>query len=218
MGEVVYGAFENLTREFNNMPFSKRVGFLKSVYQTEHWHCNSINWNGYCCCKSFFAINRNEGEHYVYLWKHLDGDIFYVGRGIGDRWVNKNRKEDFLRHIDKGDAVVYMILCGVDKQTAMFYEKYISGSLSEGGYPLANRDNNIHKMGLEKFHEWCCNNSELLSSELTKQVEGVVLEKIIPDKNFTITELSAIQNFRKMYGDTYFSDGGFRTYVETEAR
>lgn len=214
MGEPLLDAFDELTRAYNTMPFPNRVHFQKQIYYTDTWHCNSINWKGYVKEKSGFAIGRDEGEHYVYLWKHLGGDIFYVGRGVGDRWIDKNRKDDFLKHIDKGDAVVYMVLYGVDKQTAMLYERYISGSLSEGGYPLANKDNNIHKMGIEKFHEWCRDNSSLLSSELTRQVEDVILNKIIPDKDFGYSEFTAVQNFRRMYGDTYFSGGGFRNYYE----
>lgn len=214
MSEMIADAFENLMRAYNTMPFPERVRFQKSVYYTDTWHCDSINWKGYVRTKSNFAIGRNEGEHYVYLWKHLGGDIFYVGRGEGDRWINKHRKDDFLKHIDKGDAVVYMVLYDVDKQTAMFYERYISGCLSEGGYPLVNKDNNVHKMGVEKFHEWCRDNSALLSNELTTLVEDVILNKIIPDKDFGYSEFVAIQNFRRMYGDTYFSDGGFSAYYK----
>lgn len=215
MSETVLDLFDDLQKAYEAMSFPKRINFQKSVHATETWHCSNINWNGYVRKKSDFAIRCGEGDQYVYLWKHLGGDIFYVGRGAGDRWIDKNRKEDFLKHIDAGDAVVYMILYGVDKQTAMLYERYISGCISEGGYALANKDNNTSKMGIEKFHEWCQNNSELLSQELTIKVEEVILGKIIPDKDFGYGDFVAIQNFRRMYGDTYFSGGGFLSRFHT---
>lgn len=205
---------EDYRRAYDIMPFPDKVRFHKQLYYTDTWHCDNINWNGYVTRKSNFAIKHGNGEYYVYLWKHMGGDIFYVGRGMGDRWIDKNRKDGFLKHIDEGDAAVYMVLCGVDKQTAMFYERYISGCLSEGGYPLVNKDNNINIMGVEKFHEWCRDNSDVLSSELTAQVEDVILNKIIPDKDFGYKEFTAVQNFRRMYGDTYFSSGGFAGYYK----
>lgn len=113
--------------------FGTKLNFPETLQMMRHVAVqpisSSVHLDGYAESEEFkFAVNGNGGEYYVYLWKHMFGDVFYVGSGKGDRWTEKNRSsnKEFLKHIDAGDAVVYKILVDVDKNTARKFEQYVS--------------------------------------------------------------------------------------------
>ena len=95
---------------------------------------------GCVCTKDGLALDYKGGDYYVYLWKHMFGEPFYVGKGKGDRWKNIHRNQTFTAHIEKGDAVIYKVITGLDHESALKYEKYVSWLLSNAGVILANQD------------------------------------------------------------------------------
>ena len=197
--------FQEIQRKFDEMKFSEKINMSNIIYSTFRPHYHLIKYDGYVAAKTEYAVDCDYGEHYVYLWKHLDGDIFYVGSGKGNRYKNKFRNDIFLRHIDQGDSVVYIVLAGVDITTARFYERYISGSLGVAGYTLANGDNNVSRMGVDKFNLWLIDNKSMIENDLTRKVEDVILAKILTDKKFDLTHIRDIEGFKKECGDNYFS-------------
>lgn len=202
--------FNEMGRAYDALCFKDKLNMVISV---ESMGCvwKMIKWDGYLLKKDCFAVHRNSGNHYVYLWKHMNGDVFYVGSGTGKRCINKNRCMDFLKHLDKGDAVVYIVLDGVDKETSLFYEKYLSGCLSAIGQPLTNKDNNVNRMGNTSFDEWLHDNEERLNDSLTKSVEKTILSGIMCDKDFTYVDVLAREKFLKENGDKYFSSEVWRS-------
>ena len=216
MSENVVDWYERAKQEFEKMEFSDKLKLIRST-ALFHYHPNFIKFNGYVQVKDDFEISAGDDDFYVYLWKHIDGEIFYVGSGKDERYRDKcNRPMEFLKHIDKGDAVVYRILCGVDMKTARFYERYVSGSLSLANFSLANRDNNVFYIGESKFKRWLNDNKHALENEITHKIEDVILNKVLLDHDFQGHHFYAIQTFMKECGETYFSSGAFRTYPPTE--
>lgn len=207
--ENVFNAVERVQAELDKMSFADKIKLVKSMSSVQYKH-NFIKYDGYVAEKDTFAVYGGDDEYYVYLWKHLDGDVFYVGSGHGERYRNKHRNVDFLRHIDKGDAVVYRILIGVDSKTARFYEKYLSGSMGLADYILSNGDNNVIHIGADKFNRWLEDNASKLDNELTRKIENAIL-KVLYDTDFRADHVRSIQTFREECGDAYFSSGGVCT-------
>lgn len=200
---------EEISREFDSIDFRTRLHIVGQMGANVCvW--NNIKYRGYLKMKDEFAISNDKGEHYVYLWKHMRGDIFYVGSGKGKRCEQKYRGSEFLKHLDKGDAIVYIVLENTDKETAMFYERYLSGCLSDIGQPLVNKDNNVNVMGKEKLEKWLADNDDTLKNDLTKRFEKVLLDKVLIDKNFSYEDVLAKEKFLKENGDEYFSSEVWR--------
>ncbi len=191
----------------NGLPFHKRLAFVKQVNETSfhriNYYTTSLSYRGYLVDVAEKAVQCNEGEHYVYLWRHAWGEPFYVGRGTGDRWLCKNdRCDDFFPHIDKGDAVPYLVLCGVDAKTAREYERYVSVNLVRAGYTLVNSDNNPARNNRIDWDKVYGKLALLENNELTSKVRSSV-EKILchdPKCDYRVTE-----NFLRFYGNDYFS-------------
>jgi hypothetical protein len=171
-----------------------------------------LRFDGFLFANSSYAVRCNSGKHHVYVWAHLlSGEVFYVGSGVDDRWRNRHRVKNnaFMENLDVGDAVVYKVIDGVDRDTALFYERYLSLTLSGAGAKLTNRDNNVEKCGFDKAEEWLSENAERLSDDFTRQVETVVLEKILSDRDFRGMDVLRAVTFRQIYGDHWFSQGKF---------
>lgn len=165
---------------------------------------STIHLDGYVCEKKYeYAVQGKSGEYYVYLWKHMYGEVFYVGMGHGNRMTCKRRSHEFATHLDKGDVVVYRVLANVDQQTAREYERYITASFVQAGVKLVNRDNNPEKMSAEN-KKTCTDRESLQNAEWAKAVEDAVF-KILLDSNFTARDIIAVQRFLSEYGDHYFS-------------
>lgn len=194
--------------------FMSRVDSLMHVYRAsdnveiDH-KINNIKYNG-CLKKSDkFCCVAGDGDYYVYVWMHLGGELFYVGSGKGDRWLNRHRRIEFMRHLDQGDAVVYKVLSGVDKQTSLMYEKYISFCFSWIRDSIVNRDNNLWNISPSQTTKLLRLSSELENTYLTRLVEETVV-KILENNSFQCAkavDILAIGKFRRIYGETYFSDG-----------
>lgn len=200
--------FDEIRKSFEAMPLVDKL----KVYLSSHNMLplyNGIYHRGYVTLKEIHAVRGDTGQHYVYLWKHINGSVFYVGSGKNDRCINKNRCCEFLKHIDAGDAVVYIVLKEVDAKTAHFYERYISYSLSEMGEPLTNKDNIIARSERNAVDRWYKENQDTIKNDFTRQVENVLMCHVYGDMDFKLGELLGVQKFREQYGDTYFSDGGF---------
>lgn len=200
--------FDKAFEIYNQMSFSDKCKAVRSVRGFSsfvNYEGGSIRWNGYVVAKEAFALNESGGDSYVYLWKHIDGDIFYVGSGKKDRWIQKFRNDSFLKEIDKGDSVVYKVLAGVDRQTAFLYERYISYSLGKAGYYLCNSDNLFHADNQQTYEKWVKCNQKELSSERCRKVENIILSKILNDEDFKYSVHKSILGFRNEYGNDYFS-------------
>ena len=206
-------AFDVFLNHYNSMSLGDK--YLIAASSRDHLiraHTSMLKFNGYLFADSHYAVRCDSGEYHVYVWAHLlSGKIFYVGSGIEDRWQCRYRlkNQSFLEHLDQGDAVVYKIIEGVDKDTARFYERYISLSISMAGAELANRDNNVCKCGYPNAKEWLRENADRISDELTSQVEDVLLNKILSGRDFRGTHVLEALTFRQTYGDHWFSQGKF---------
>lgn len=190
------------------LPFHEKVRYAKSVNQLTlsrvEGYADSLTWDGYLTTVVEKAVHCDEGDSYVYLWRHAWGEPFYVGHGKGDRWLNKNERcDNFYPHIDKGDAVPYLVLCGVDSKTACEYERYVSVNLVRAGFDLANSDNNPDRETRTKDWDKVYERFALLEEkELTEKVCDAVVSILShePRCDYRITE-----TFVKRYGNDYFS-------------
>lgn len=168
-----------------------------------------IKWDGFIKKSEDYCCQAGNDNYYVYVWMHLGGEPFYVGSGKGNRWLNRKRRIEFLRHLDQGDAVVYKVLSGVDKQMSLMYERYISFCFSWIRDSLVNRDNNILYLAPPQTAKNLRMCNDLEDNYFTYEVEKSVA-KIIEHNSFSrakAIDILAIQEFRRKYGETYFSDG-----------
>lgn len=203
---------ENVLLELAEKPFAERILFSKQVEELFRPNMlvhgvNYLGWDGYLKKIESKCVRAGEDDCYVYLWRHAWGDPFYVGSGKGTRWTSKNgRCTDFYLHLDQADAVVYLVLDGVDAKTARLYENYVSVNLGRAGYTLANGDNNFEyatSASQQRMIEKC---DKLAGTELTMRVENAVLS-IIGDRptcDYRITDAFIMER-----GADYFS----RNYV-----
>lgn len=155
-----------------------------------------------------FAHVAGNGEYYVYVWFHLGGEPFYIGSGKGKRWLSKVRNDDFPRQLDRGDAVVYKVLSGVDKKTALAYERYLAFCVSWVRDSLVNKDNNLGFISVGATVENIGFISEMENDYLTTKVEEAfvaILSKNAFSESSAI-DIFAINRFLKHYGETYFSN------------
>ena len=74
---------------------------------------NRIENEGYVCAKNELSLDYASGDYYVYLWKHMFGEPFYIGKGKDNRWKSIQRNDSFTSHINKGDGVVYKVVYGI---------------------------------------------------------------------------------------------------------
>jgi hypothetical protein len=202
------GAYEDFVKAFDAMPFSGKLNMNRKVNATRsHLEVDrgvsKLYWDGYLCATDKMAAVAGDGDYYVYLWRHAWGEPFYVGSGKGDRWKSKQgRCDEFYPHLDKADAVTYLVLCGVDSKTARLFERYVSVNLVEAGYDLVNGDNNpkrFPEQGRERLIKRC---AETESHELTPAVQKAVV-KILGDDPRCDHRIT--HEFLERYGAGYFT-------------
>ena len=89
----------------------------------------------------------SKGEHYVYIWRHENGDPFYVGSGKGYRSRSTyNRPVDFYGELMALDAVLCYIAVDISEKDARFIEHYCSFVLSSNGVKLTNSDGVVSRL------------------------------------------------------------------------
>lgn len=199
---------EELYSKMLAMPFYDKVGAYCSTCLSEHSHRGGlIMIDGFLRAKSGLAVTREDGRFYVYLWRHLHGPVFYIGSGTGHRWTTiSSRNEEFYKHIDKGDAVVYKIIDGVSEEVARTIEKYLSVCFWLGRCKLANKDNYVSESNKSQMKEWADAFPRGGHKDIVCAVEDVVLNKILTDGDFCHSDILDVYGFRETYGDCYFSD------------
>jgi hypothetical protein len=202
------GAYEDFVEVFNALPFSGKLDFDKRTIATHRKlkvssGVSGLYWNGSLAAIDKKTARGNGGDYYVYIWRHAWGEPFYVGSGKGDRWKNKNSRCDaFYPHLDKADAVVYMLLCGVDAHTARKFEQYTSVNLVEAGYVLANGDNNPNLMTELKHERMAKRCKEMEEHELMPVVQQAIVD-ILNDEPRVDYRITC--EFLKTYGEEHFS-------------
>lgn len=209
----VKSAFEEALQYYQSLSLGEKYQFsLNSRNRLIRAKAGMLKYDGYLFANSYRAVRGDGGEYHVYVWAHLlTGEIFYVGSGIDERWLNRHRAKnpEFMKNLDEGDAVVYKIVDGVDKETARFYERYLSLSLSSSGVALANRDNNASRCGIDKSKEWLNENADRIANDFTRKVEEVLLDKILSDRDFSGVDVLRIMAFREECGENWFSSGKY---------
>ena len=201
-------AYKNMVDHITSLPFSEKLGAIKSINDFSRAgilrsSASLLSYSGYLKEFEEMGVYCDTGEHYVYLWKHAWGDPFYVGCGKNSRWKTKNsRCDDFYLHLDAGDAIVYMVLDGVDEKTARLYEKYVSVNLTRAGYTLANGDNNLEYMSPAARERFCTRCDSLDDDELTQRVQSTVLRILNHDAG---CDYRVVDAFLMEYGTDYFS-------------
>ena len=169
---------------------------------------NNLLYDGCLEHSDKIAVRGDGGECYVYVWKHAFGRPFYVGSGKGGRWLNKNRKPDFLKHIDMADAIVYKVLTNVDRKTAYECEKFVSLLFTLHEVELSNKDNNAMlkhtKITPDEFER-------MLEEPIYKEIKSVVLNRVLGADDLPYEAALGQEEFKKHYGNSYFSNLYSRT-------
>ena len=210
---MVKRSMDELIETVAKLPFYDKLRMTKRMndFSGPGYYRNSaalLQYDGYLAVETDRGVRVGDGDYYVYLWKHAWGDPFYVGSGKGPRWTSKGgRCDDFYFHLDAADAVVYLVLSGVDSKTAHLYERYVSANMTYGGYTLANGDNNAEYKSEEARERMMARCKSVEGLELTKKVENAVINMVghtSSRANYRVTD-----TFLMEYGTDYFS----RNYV-----
>lgn len=214
----VKAAFQEALRYYQSLSLGEKYQMSRnSKNHLLRAQIRMLKYEGYLFAKSHYAVRGDGGDYHVYVWAHLlTGEIFYVGSGVDERWLNRYRvnNKEFMRNLDEGDAVVYKIIDNVDMETARFYERYLSLSLSRCGIALANRDNNASRCGANKLNKRFEENAGRIANDFTSKVEEVLLEKILSEQDFRGTDVLRVMAFREECGTDWFSSGKFAGFVD----
>lgn len=185
---------EEVSAKLNAMPLDGKLDFFRRAhYFTDSAPCSCMEFDGFVYDDESKCVYFDDGEYYVYVWKHNYGEFFYVGSGKKDRWKSiHGRCKEFYNHIDKADAVVYKVLDGIDVKTARQCERYLSANMSLAGYKLANSD-------------WSYNNARFteLSDTMKEAIEKSILNI---QKDNKPSECRKTMVFLERNGDHFFSE------------
>lgn len=186
--EKVNGLMENKRLSYNGLFIINKMPIYSHIAE-----------NGFVKAKEKFCYNTVNGEgYYVYLWKHIRGDAFYVGSGINKRWVSlSGRNARFYTELDRGDVAVYKVVNGLTEQEARMYEKYLSVGLSRYS-KLSNSDYP------QNGEEWIDDNIEKMSEDILTGISNTIW-KINADYDFSYEDRITQEMFLKKYGNKYFS-------------
>lgn len=137
----------------------------------------------YVCRTTLF----DEGEHYVYVWRHMNGDPFYVGSGKGGRGrsVSANRPDRFYGELMAFDAVLCYVATNISEKDARFIEHYCSFILSSDGVKLTNCDGVVHRMSpstvAKKEKEYAANEKCVV---VKKRLDFLMSKQYKPDEHY----------------------------------
>jgi hypothetical protein len=202
---MLNSVYEKFVKEYEDLEFCDKVAFAEDVCKTRRMN-SWVALNGYVCKKDNLAINLGRGEHYVYIWKHMYGDVFYVGKGCGKRWVTISpRSFKFYENLNKGDCVVYKIVTGISDDEAMLYERYISLVFRLAGVELVNGDNVVTKSVEETKAEVAQIRNNELPLDHIQKIEETIINKIMLDSDFAFYEAEDREHFLESCGGKYFT-------------
>ena len=207
------GVHEGFVEAYEKLSFVEKIRFVKDVYcvtSSVERDIRYLEWDGYLGKSEKYCFKNGVGDYYVYVWKHAWGDPFYVGSGKGDRWLSKApRCNDFFLHLDQADVVVYKLVRGLDVHLARSIEAYVSVSLVEAGYTLANGDNNTEYLSETARGRRVKKVSDFEKNPLVSSVQESVLRMLYdePTCDYRITDGFIMRN-----GASYFS----RKYMKKE--
>lgn len=200
--------FEEMAAAYKTLPFYTKYEISRATASCGYiGDVMALSHNGFLKAIDDYAVCAGDGEAYVYLWKHLAGDVFYVGSGVKNRWKSKYRGNDFLKEIDAGDALVYKVVDGLLRQDAYFWEQYLSYSFQMARCGLTNGDHRLTSNKREAWESFAADNEARLNSQLCEDINNTIINNIVKDKNLSIVLYKTIKVFRREYGDDYFSSG-----------
>lgn len=113
------------------------------------WFAGNLCYNGCVNKHEYDGFASDNGEHYVYMWKHLDGTPFYIGSGKDGRWLNRGestRNKEFTQHAGALDAIVYKVATGLSEHEARDFEFCCIHALTYAGYDLAQTTWNYQRL------------------------------------------------------------------------
>lgn len=195
--------FIEVQTAYEALPFNEKLAFASCARKMGENHiATKIKWDGFLMCDERKAVNLGDGDYYVYVWKHAWGEPFYVGSGTGKRWVVKApRNPRFYAHLDKGDAVVYKVVSGLDKEASLAYEAYVSVMLSAAGVELSNGDNNVYGKDKEVKGRRM---AKCFGIPNEKEIQDTLIDLVMRNESRADGHITTA--FLEEFGTSYFTD------------
>lgn len=198
-------AYEEYQAWYNALSPEEQAAFAKKVeddYKRTklEYAASEIYWKGYLKKYSPSYLKDKlsdvmQGEHYVYVWKHLNGEPFYVGSGKNDRGEAKWRKNpEFRREISKGDSVIYYLATDISEADARRIEHYVSLKLYFEAFGITNKD--LFRNNLKVLFDKC---------ELRKEI-NTRIAYMLEQQEGTEELNEIIETYRKKYNGRMSDD------------
>jgi hypothetical protein len=114
------------------------------------------------------------GRHYVYVHKRPDGQVFYVGKGTGDRAASKDRGDDHKEYVERfcgGNYTTEIVRDEISEDDALTLEDLL---MQHHGATIINRQNLHSPMDKKKFLAYC--DEFKLACELRRMGESLAAE------------------------------------------
>lgn len=140
-------------------------------------------------------------NYYVYIHKDVDGNAFYVGKGIGDRAWSRDRELHWLHYVDRhlnGRFDVELVATCLSEQRAIEIEAQWMARLGDA---LINRQNRTRGLNFEAL-----NQSQELRADVDRLMAVALNTSIIDDRVEILAE--AMQTFT-VQSDIVFEKGLF---------
>jgi hypothetical protein len=134
----------NTLNDEQKIELEQRSEVINRSYQ----YAVNLKWYG---CIDIIAPNGSQWGckpphgYYVYAWKRLGGDVYYIGSGKNQRCY-VNRKNDFREIIKYRDSIVYIIADGMTIRDARILESRIIHDFSK----IGRLENQVYNLGVDK--------------------------------------------------------------------
>lgn len=201
---------ENILIHLNKSDLIGRCKITRGVMQVENYskvcsEISKIEQDGFIKKKDNFAVSFGSGHAYVYLWKHIDGSVFYVGSGTGNRCEYISRGYKFARELDKADCVIYIVANGLERNEAYTIERFVSGIMSLiDPISLVNSDNIIRESDAEEFLQESHEKLKEFDGKTIRELEDNMVQILI-DRDFTYDDAILTREFFDENGRKFFS-------------
>lgn len=198
----------NALSEKEKAEFHRSVEQMRKSAENNHYAGNLV-WHGCIDCFRNAGISGlHDGEHYVYLWKHIDGKPFYVGSGKNGRWLNhsdRNRNSAFAEHKKRHDAFVYLVATCMSEQDARDAEFCCIHNLSKRGYDLAQTTGTYGRLNNAQKQRQDARYRKLMQNHVCEKVVDRANELLYPMENkYDLAEiLKAYDSYYKRYDDWF---------------